>query len=202
MEGLERIEVDTARGRERVPPGQYLVGDRWPVLTYGQTPEVDLSVWSFSMDGLVENPVRLSWEDWQELPEVEVRADMHCVTSWSKLDNLWRGVPAKALLDLTKPKPEARFFSAFCEGGYTTNLPVEELYEPDVLFATHHNGEPLSAGHGFPMRLVIPRLYAWKSAKWLRGIEFLPEDRPGFWERNGYHAYGDPWREQRYSFSF
>lgn len=198
---LERIEIDTARGRERTPPGQYLVGDRWPVLTYGSTPRPNLDDWSFSMDGLVENAFRVSWEDWQEFPQVEVKADMHCVTSWSKLDNVWRGVPAKHLLDLAKPTDEARFFSAFCDGGYTTNLPVPELYEDDVLFATHHNDAPLSVSHGFPMRLVIPRLYAWKSAKWLRGIEFLSEDRSGFWEENGYHAYGDPWREQRYSFS-
>lgn len=198
---LERIEIDTARGRERTPPGQYLVGDRWPVLTYGSTPRPNLDDWSFSMDGLVENAFRVSWEDWQGFPQVEVKADMHCVTSWSKLDNVWRGVPAKHLLDLAKPTDEARFFSAFCDGGYTTNLPVPELYEDDVLFATHHNDAPLSVSHGFPMRLVIPRLYAWKSAKWLRGIEFLSEDRSGFWEENGYHAYGDPWREQRYSFS-
>lgn len=201
-ENIERIEIDTARGRDRVPPGQYLVGERWPVLTYGTTPEPDLSTWTFSMDGLGENAFRVSWEEWQEFPQVEVKADMHCVTSWSKLDNVWGGVPAKHLLELAKPNPEAEFFSAFCEGGYTTNLPVSELYEDDVLFATHHNGEPLPLSHGFPMRLVIPRLYAWKSAKWLRGLEFLAEDRSGFWEENGYHSYGDPWKEQRYSFSF
>ncbi len=199
---LERIEIDTARGKERVPPGQYLVGDRWPILTYGQTPTVDLSTWNFMMNGMVENPLHFSWDEWNELPTVEVKADMHCVTSWSKLDNVWTGVSAKYLLDLANPPLEAEFFAVACDGGYTTNAPVAELYEEDVLFATHHNGEQLDAGHGGPMRLVIPRLYAWKSAKWLRGMEFIAEDRSGFWENNGYHAYGDPWQEQRYSFRF
>jgi len=199
---MDRIKIDTARGQERVPPGQYLVGDRWPILTYGPTPQVDLSQWDFTVEGLVENPLRFSWEEWNELPTVEVEADMHCVTSWSKLDNVWRGVQAKYLLELAKPRAEAEFFSAFCDGGYTTNVPVAELYEEDAVFATHHNGESLEPGHGYPMRLVIPRLYAWKSAKWIRGIELLPEDKPGFWENNGYHNYGDPWQEQRYSFSF
>lgn len=199
---MERIEIDTARGKERVPPGQYLVGDRWPILTYGSTPMPDLENWDFTMGGLVDNPLRFTWPEWNELPTVEVKADMHCVTSWSKLGNVWSGVHAKYLLDMAQPKPEAKFFSAICDGGYTTNVPVEELYEEDALFATHHNGEPLEAGHGAPMRLVIPRLYAWKSAKWLCGLEFLSEDKPGFWEVNGYHNYGDPWQEQRYSFSF
>jgi DMSO/TMAO reductase YedYZ molybdopterin-dependent catalytic subunit len=200
---MERIEIDTARGQERVPPGQYLVGeDRWPILTYGPTPIVDLSTWNFSVTGLVEEPLRFSWEEWNELPQVEVKADMHCVTSWSKLDNVWTGVRAKDLLEMARPRPEAHFFVAFCDGGYTTNAPTEELLEADALFATQHNGEPLAAAHGGPMRLVIPRLYAWKSAKWIRGIELTDSDRLGFWEQNGYHAYGDPWREQRYSFSF
>jgi DMSO/TMAO reductase YedYZ molybdopterin-dependent catalytic subunit len=199
---MERIEIDTARGKERVPPGQYLVGDRWPILTYGSTPRFDPEEWDFSVRGIVENPLRFGWEEWNKLPTIEVRADMHCVTSWSKLDNLWRGVHAKTILEMARPKPEARFFSVFCDGGYTTNAPVEELYEEDALFATHHNGEPLEPAHGYPMRLVIPRLYAWKSAKWVRSLELLAEDKPGFWENNGYHSYGDPWQEQRYSFSF
>jgi DMSO/TMAO reductase YedYZ molybdopterin-dependent catalytic subunit len=199
---LERIEIDTARGKERVPPGQYLVGDRWPILTYGSTPRFNPDVWDFTITGLVENPLRFTWEEWKELPTLEVKADMHCVTSWSKLDNIWTGVQARHLLEMAKPKPEARFFAVFCDGGYTTNAPIEELYEEDALFATHHNGKPLDPGHGYPLRLVIPRLYAWKSAKWIRGIELIPEDKPGFWEDNGYHIYGDPWREQRYSFSF
>ncbi len=199
---MQRIEIDTARGKRRVPPGQYLVGDRWPILTYGSTPQFNPELWDFTVSGLVGNPLRFTWEEWIGLPTVEVKADMHCVTSWSKLDNVWTGVPAKAILEMVGPKPEAKFFSVFCDGGYTTNAPVEELYEEDALFATHHNGEPLEPGHGYPMRLVIPRLYAWKSAKWVRGIELLDEDSPGFWENNGYHNYGDPWQEQRYSFSF
>ncbi len=199
---MERIEIDTARGKERVPPGQYLVGDRWPILTYGPTPTFDPATWDLKAGGLVENPLSIGWEEWQSLPQVEVKADMHCVTSWSKLDNVWKGVRAEHLLSLAGPKPEARFFSVTCDGGYTTNAPLEELYEGDALFASHHNGVPLDRGHGYPLRLVIPRLYAWKSAKWVRGLELVPEDRPGFWEENGYHSYGDPWQEQRYSFSF
>jgi DMSO/TMAO reductase YedYZ molybdopterin-dependent catalytic subunit len=196
---LKRIEIDTARGKERVPPGQYLVGDRFPILTYGPTPEFNADIWTFKVSGLVENLLQFTWEEWNELPKVEVRADMHCVTSWSKLDNVWMGVRAKTLLEMARPKLKAKFF---CDGGYTTNAPLEELYEEDALFATHHNGEPLEPGHGYPLRLIVPRLYAWKSAKWIRGIELLAYDRPGFWEENGYHIYGDPWREQRYSFSF
>ncbi|MDQ3794961.1 MAG: molybdopterin-dependent oxidoreductase, partial [Actinomycetota bacterium] len=118
---MERIELDTARGKKRVPPGQYLVGDRWPILTYGSTPQFDPKQWDFTVGGLVENPLRFTWEEWNELPTVEVKADMHCVTSWSKLDNVWMGVRAKTILEMAKPKPEARFFSVFCDGGYTTN---------------------------------------------------------------------------------
>jgi DMSO/TMAO reductase YedYZ molybdopterin-dependent catalytic subunit len=199
---LDRIEIDAARGKERMPPGQYLVGDRFPILTYGSTPKFDPGVWDFTVAGLVENPLKFTWEEWNESPKAEVKADMHCVTSWSKLDNVWMGVQAKYLLELAKPKLEAKFFSVFCDGGYTTNAPLEELYEDDALFATHHNGRPLEPGHGYPLRLVIPRLYAWKSAKWVRGMELLAENKPGFWEENGYHIYGDPWKEQRYSFSF
>ncbi len=199
---MQRVEIDTARGKERAPPGQYLVGDRFPILTAGPTPDFDIEEWDFRVTGLAQNPLRLSWEEFERLPQIEVKADMHCVTSWSKLDNLWRGVSAKHVRDLASPQPEAEFVSAFCDGGYKTNVPLEELYEEDALLATYHNGEPLSPGHGHPLRLVIPRLYGWKSAKWLRGLELLAEDRPGFWEENGYHNYGDPWREQRYSFSF
>ena len=199
---MERIDIDTARGKERVPPGQYLVGDRWPILTYGPTPSIDPADWDLSITGLVENPLRFTWEEWNELPTVEVDADMHCVTSWSKLDNVWKGVQAREILEMANPKEDANFFAVFCDGGYTTNAPLKELYEEDALFATHHNGEPLDTGHGYPLRLVIPRLYAWKSAKWVRALELTSEDRPGFWENNGYHSYGDPWKEQRYSFSF
>lgn len=198
---MERIEIDTARGRERVPPGQYLVGDRFPILTYGSTPKFDPRTWDFTVIGLAERTLQFSWEEWNDLPQIEVKADMHCVTSWSKLDNVWMGVPAKHVLELAKPKQEAKFITAFCDGGYTANLPLEELWQEDVLFATHHNGRPLEPGHGYPLRLVVPRLYAWKSAKWIRGMELLSGDRPGFWEQNGYHNYGDPWEEQRYSFN-
>src|SRR5918998_1835798 len=133
---MQRIEIDTARGRERVPPGQYLVGDRWPILTYGSTPQFNPEGWDFKVGGLVENPLRFTWEEWNELPTLEVKADMHCVTSWSKLDNVWMGVQAKYLLDLVRPRPEARFFSVFCDGGYTTKAPPEEVYEGGAPFAT------------------------------------------------------------------
>ena len=145
---LERIEIDTARGKERVPSGQYLVGDRFPILTYGATPRFNPDVWDFTSSGFVENPLKFTWEEWNELPKVEVKADMHCVTSWSKLDNVWMGVRAKTLLEMAKPKPEAKFFSVFCDGGYTTNAPVEELYEEHAHCATHYNGRPLEPGQG------------------------------------------------------
>lgn len=198
---MRRIHADTNRGAERVPPGQRVVGDLFPVMTAGTTPGFDIGEWDLRVRGLVENPLRLSYEEFERLPWVEVVADMHCVTTWSKLDNVWGGVQASYLLGLASPRPEARFVSVFCDGGYTTNVPLAELYEEDALFATHHDGEPLTPGHGHPLRMVIPRLYGWKSAKWVRSIELLSEDRPGFWEENGYHSYGDPWREQRYSLS-
>lgn len=196
---MKRIELDTARGKQRVPPGQRLVGERFPVLTAGETPGFDIGEWDLCVTGMVDHTLSLSLEEFEALPQVEVVADMHCVTSWSRLDNVWRGVSAKYLMELAGPLPEARFVSVSCDGGYTTNLPLAELYEGDALFATHHDGEPLTPGHGHPLRLVIPRLYGWKSAKWVREVELVSEERPGFWERNGYHAYGDPWREQRYS---
>lgn len=197
---LKRIELDTARGKERVPPGQYVVGDRFPVLTYGPTPRFNPATWDFKAGGLVREPLLLNWEEWNNLPQIEVKADMHCVTSWSKLDNVWSGVQTRKVMELIQPRPEAHYFMAHCDGGYTANAPIEELWEEDALFATHHNGKPLEPEHGYPLRLVIPRLYAWKSAKWIRGIELIAQDKPGFWEQNGYHIYGDPWREQRYVF--
>src|SRR5919206_3523288 len=136
---MQHIKIDTARGKERVPPGQYLVGDRWPILTYGSTPQFNPKLWDFTVGGLVENPLRLTWEEWNELPVVEVKADMHCVTSWSKLDNVWMGVRAQTILEMAGPKPEARFFSVFCDGGDTTKAPLDELYEEDAPFPPPHN---------------------------------------------------------------
>ena len=173
---------------------------RWPVLTYGPTPDIDLDTWRLRVFGEVERPTVFTWDDVMAMPQVDVHADMHCVTRWTKLDNVWRGVPLRALLDRNQPKPAARFVMVHAYGDYTTNLPLAVLDDDDVLLAHSHNGEPLSREHGAPLRLVVPKRYAWKSAKWVNALEFMPHDRPGFWERNGYHNDGDPWAEERYSY--
>jgi len=147
----------------------------------------------------VEQPARLSWEEFRALPQVETTSDFHCVTRWSRLDNLWKGVLFTEVMKLVQPKPEAQFALVLAEEGYTANVPLEDLQRPNVLFAFDHDGEPLTPEHGGPLRLIVPHLYAWKSVKWVRGFMLLDHDRLGFWERNGYHAYGDPWKEQRYS---
>ncbi len=190
------VSPDTGRA-ERVPPGQYQT-DKWPVLHYGTVPVFDKAKWNFRIFGLVEKPAEWSFEEFFSLPRVQVKADFHCVTTWSKLDNLWEGVSVQELLKHVSLKPEAKFVLAHCEHGFTTNLPLSDFLEGDVLFAMKHNGEDLTAEHGYPLRLMVPRLYAWKSAKWLRGIEFLARDRAGFWEQNGYHMRGDPWTEERH----
>jgi DMSO/TMAO reductase YedYZ molybdopterin-dependent catalytic subunit len=181
----------------RVPPGQYLT-EKWPVLHYGSVPRFDPRTWTFRVFGKVLNEFTLSWEDFQKLPMTTVVADMHCVTTWSRLDQHWEGVPFSKIVELAKPLPEAKFVIAHSEQGFTANTPIEFTQRDDCLIALRANGEPLSAEHGSPARLVVPRLYAWKSAKWLRGIEFSGVDKPGFWERNGYHNQGDPWKEERY----
>lgn len=183
----------------RLPPGQ-VETKGWPVLHYGSVPNVDLANWSFRAFGLVDEPRSWSWAEINELPRQRVHCDIHCVTHWSKFGNVFEGVRVKALLELTKPAAAANFVIVHAEGGFTTNLPLEDLDREDVVLATHHHGEPLNADHGWPMRLVVPHLYFWKSAKWIRGFEFAERDRPGFWERNGYHMRGDPWAEERYSF--
>ena len=190
------VSVDTLRP-ERVPKGQVRT-TRWPVLHAGPTPMVDLATWDFRVFGAVEEPVSWTWERFRALPAVEVAADMHCVTRWSRLDNAWEGVPVAELMRHVRPKPEARFVLIHAENGYTTNLPLAEFLGEDCLFAWSHDGRALTADHGWPLRLVVPRLYAWKSAKWVRGVEFLEADRPGFWEQNGYHNHGDPWLEERF----
>lgn len=183
---------------KRVPPGQTLT-TKFPVLSYGPTPRVDLSSWDLQVTGLVETPQRLSWEQLRALPSTNSVSDFHCVTTWSRLDNRWTGVLFETVSRLAQPKPEARFVLLHCDGDYTTNLALEDCLRPDVLFAWAHEGQDLSPDHGWPLRLVVPHLYAWKSAKWVRKVEFLAADRRGFWERNGYHNHADPWREQRYS---
>jgi len=161
-------------------------------------PEVGLDRWELKVGGHVENPVTLRWTDFLALPQFKDVSDFHCVTTWSKYDNEWAGIPFKALFDALKVKPEARYAMLHSYGGYTTNVPLVDLLRDDVLFARTHNGEELTPEHGWPLRLVVPHLYFWKSAKWVRALEVRDADKPGFWERNGYHMYGDPFREQRH----
>jgi DMSO/TMAO reductase YedYZ molybdopterin-dependent catalytic subunit len=182
---------------ERLPPGQVLT-DKWPVLHYGAVPHLRTESWEFRVFGEVEEELRLDWEEFSELPTEERANDIHCVTRWSRYDNHWHGVPVRALLERVVPKPSAKFVMLHAAGGWTTNLPLEDFGREENLFATHHGGEPLTAEHGGPLRAVIPHLYFWKSAKWVKGIELMPKDKPGFWERNGYHMRGDPWKEERY----
>jgi DMSO/TMAO reductase YedYZ molybdopterin-dependent catalytic subunit len=186
------------RQGQRLPPGQVLT-DKWPVLHYGSVPKLDLSAWSFRVFGLVEREQRWTWEEFQSLPRVEVRNDIHCVTRWSKFDNLWQGVAVREVLREAGVGPEARHAIAHAEQGFTANLPLAELLRDDVLLALKHGGEDLTPEHGWPLRLVVPARYFWKSAKWIRGLELTAADRPGFWEQNGYHNDADPWKEQRFS---
>jgi DMSO/TMAO reductase YedYZ molybdopterin-dependent catalytic subunit len=183
----------------RVPPGQY-VTERFPVLSYGPNPPYDLSTWSLSVDGEVEAPFALRWDELMALPQHEVTVDIHCVTRWSKLDTTWRGVRVADLLDRARVSPGGTHVLVHCDGGYTTNLPVEALRDDDVLIAHTYEGEPLEHDHGAPARLLVPKRYFWKSAKFVRRLEILTEDRQGFWELNGYHNDADPWQEQRHWF--
>jgi DMSO/TMAO reductase YedYZ molybdopterin-dependent catalytic subunit len=181
---------------DRVPPGQFL-SEKFPILTYGSTPEINLGTWKFRIFGLVEQEVELDWEQFTKLTWTTITEDFHCVTQWSSLDNTWEGVTFPDLIALAQPKPEARFVMAHCFGGYSTNLPMEVAMEEGIL-AHKQNGEPIGEGHGWPLRLIIPSRYGWKSAKWLNGIELMAEDTPGFWEQRGYHNNGDPWKEERF----
>ena len=181
---------------DRVPPGQFL-SNKFPVLTYGSTPKVSLDTWKFRVFGLVEQEVELTWDQFTKLTWTTVTADFHCVTQWSSLDNTWEGVTFPELMALAQPKPEAKFVMAHCFGGYTTNLPLEVAMEEGLL-AHKQDGEPLGEGHGWPLRLIIPSRYGWKSAKWLNGIELIAEDAPGFWEQRGYNNNADPWKEERF----
>ena len=192
------ISPDTRRP-QRIPPGQSRT-KKWPVLDASGPPRIDLESYSIRLDGLVESPMQWTLKEFQELPRVKVFADFHCVTRWSRLGNLWEGVSVRELINLAGGlKSEARYVLAYgYDSGWTTNLPVDEFLTDDALIALTHDGEPISVAHGGPVRLIVPRLYAWKSAKWLAGIEILPYDKPGFWERNGYHMHGDPWTEERF----
>ena len=196
--GHERKEKEREmKDAGRLPPGQSLTL-KWPVLHYGSVPRFDPAKWDFRAWGLVEQPVRLTWEEFNRLPRVESKSDFHCVTRWSRFDNTWSGVAFKEVLSLVQPKPAAKYVLVHAEQGYTANIPLADLDRDGVLFATHHDSELLSADHGYPLRLIVPHLYAWKSVKWVRGLEFLESDVPGFWEQNGYHMYGDPFKEQRF----
>jgi DMSO/TMAO reductase YedYZ molybdopterin-dependent catalytic subunit len=196
----EQKVIDAGYDPARLPPGQTLT-DKWPVLHAGDVARYgSLDTWTFRVFGEVEHEVELSWAELNALPRTENVQDIHCVTRWSHFDMRFGGVHPQEVLALARPKPGARFVVAHAEAGFTSNVPLSFLTAPDALLATHADGEPLSAEHGYPLRLVVPGKYFWKSAKWLRGIELTAADRPGFWERYGYHNDADPWNEERYSF--
>ncbi len=190
------FEKPTPDQGDRVPPGQYLAKG-FPVLSYGETPQISTDEWLFKVWGLVESR-SFDWSDFMNLPQQDFTADFHCVTRWSKLDVQWTGVKVTDFLDAINLDPQATHILQHCYGGYTTNLSLADFARPENFFAHTLNGAPLPPDHGGPLRLVVPHLYAWKSAKWIKGIEFLDHDQEGFWERNGYHMRGEPWAEERY----
>lgn len=192
----DRVDVRDTHD-PRLPPGQ-IVTRKWPVLHYGTVPSVDLRTWRFEVRGAVERPISLTWDELMAMPRRETACDIHCVTRWSRFDNVFEGVPVRAVLERAQLKPAAAFVLVHAAQDFTTNLPLADLDRPENLLALRHNGEPLAPEHGGPVRLLVPHLYFWKSAKWVTGFELLEEDFPGFWEQNGYHMRGDPWREERY----
>jgi DMSO/TMAO reductase YedYZ molybdopterin-dependent catalytic subunit len=199
FDGTDRRALERLKREEgKLPPGQSLTL-KWPVLHYGSVPRFDPAAWDFRVYGLVQSPLRMNWEEFNGLPKIERSSDFHCVTRWSRFDNRWQGVAFQEVLRQAKPKPDAVFVLVHAEQGFTANVPIADLDRKEVLLATHHDGELLSAEHGYPLRLIVPHLYAWKSVKWVRGLEFLDHDVAGFWEQNGYHMYGDPWKKQRFS---
>jgi DMSO/TMAO reductase YedYZ molybdopterin-dependent catalytic subunit len=195
----EKKLVERGLDPTRLPPGQYL-REKWPVLHAGSVPKTDLATWDFKVFGEVEEPVTLTYEELQALPQTKVTIDIHCVTRWSRFDTSFKGVHWRELAKLVRPKPSARFVVAHAEQGFTSNIPLEALEDETALIAWEADGRPLEPDHGWPLRLVVPSRYFWKSAKWLRGVELLATDQPGFWERYGYHNDADYWQEQRYSF--
>ncbi len=197
-EEQDRKALEQARREDgRLPPGQSLTL-KWPVLHEGRVPAFDPATWDLEVRGLVERPFKLRWDEFKALPRKRITADFHCVTTWSKFDNQWEGVPFRVIAERAGVKPEAKFVLIRGDGGYATNAPLADLLRDDVLLADWHAPEPLTADHGAPVRLVVPHLYAWKSAKWLRALDFLDADQAGYWEKVGYHMYGDPFLEQRY----
>jgi DMSO/TMAO reductase YedYZ molybdopterin-dependent catalytic subunit len=195
----EQKLVEKGLDPARLPPGQYLT-EKWPVLHAGSVPDYrDLATWTFRVFGEVENELELTWEQFNELPRSSNTQDIHCVTRWSRFDTSFEGVHWRELAKLVQPKPSARFVVAHAEAGFTSNVPLSFLENDNALLATYALGEPLTPEHGYPLRLVVPGKYFWKSAKWLRGFEFIDVNPPGFWEVNGYHMHADPWKEERYS---
>ncbi len=190
---LEKLGIDITR----LPPGQYHT-KRFPVLHAGSVPAIDLDTWDFTIDGLVAEPRTWTWPEFKAMPTQEFTADIHCVTKWSKFDTNWSGVPVRQVWDLVEPNPEATHVMVHAYQGFTANLPIEDFRRSGNLFAHTFDGQELDLKHGYPLRLVVPHLYFWKSVKWVRGFTLIAEDQPGFWERNGYHMYGDPFKEQRY----
>ena len=197
MTGLKRIVSPDTLKQNRLPPGQRLT-EKWPVLHYGKVPSVDKTKWTFSISGLVGKERTLTYDEFTALPQVEVFSDIHCVTTWSRYNNTWEGVSTSTIKEIAAIRPEAKYVIVGGEGGFTTNLPLEDFLAEDALFALKHDGQPLTAEHGGPVRLVVPRLYFWKSAKWVTGIDLKEKNEPGFWEKAGYHMHGDPWTEERY----
>jgi DMSO/TMAO reductase YedYZ molybdopterin-dependent catalytic subunit len=195
----EQKLLDKGLDPARLPPGQYLT-EKWPVLHAGTVPQTDLATWDFKVFGEVEEPLTLDYDGLQALPQTEITVDIHCVTRWSRFDTGFRGVHWRELARLVRPKPSARYVLAHAEQGFTANVPLQALEDDEALVAWEADGEPLDPEHGWPLRLVVPSRYFWKSAKWLRGLEVLSSDQPGFWERYGYHNDADLWQEQRYGF--
>jgi DMSO/TMAO reductase YedYZ molybdopterin-dependent catalytic subunit len=195
----ERKVEEAGYDPARLPPGQYLT-DKWPVLHAGTVPETDLATWDFQVSGEVEEPLRLDWEEFKALPSTEITTDIHCVTRWSRFDTSFKGVHWRELAKLVKPKQSAHFVLAHAEQDFTANVPLAAIEDEEALLAYEADGEPLTPEHGWPLRLVVPHRYFWKSAKWLRGLELLPTDRPGFWERYGYHNDAVYLKEERYEF--
>jgi DMSO/TMAO reductase YedYZ molybdopterin-dependent catalytic subunit len=195
----ERKVEEAGYDPARLPPGQYLT-DKWPVLHAGTVPKTDLATWDFRVTGEVEEPLTLDWEEFQALPSTEITIDIHCVTRWSRFDAGFKGVHWRELAKLARPKKSAHFVVAHAEQGFAANVPLVAIEDDEALLAYEADGEPLTPEHGWPLRLVVPNRYFWKSAKWLRGLELRSTDQPGFWERYGYHNNADYWKEERYGF--
>ena len=197
FERNRRQLADRGIDPDRLPPGQYFT-ERFPVLHVGDVPQIDVATWTLRVFGLVDRELTISWDELRAMPPTSLHTDIHCVTKWSKFDTSWTGVAVRDLFDRAGLRPEATHVMGHAAYGYTANLPLADVVRPESMVAYEYDGGPIPAEHGGPVRLVVPHLYFWKSPKWLEGLEVRSGDEPGFWERNGYHMYGDPWREQRY----